>query len=94
MERYAFVSNINLLNDLRMVKWCNVGHHESPYGYAPARIDKAVCPALYDLAQGVLDTHKDYNVPMAVLNFGYGKLIVTKAFIGGGLVAKWVTFVN
>lgn len=94
IERYAFVSNINLLNDLRMVKWCNVGHHESPYGYAPARIDKAVCPALYDLAQGVLDTHKDYNVPMAVLNFGYGKLIVTKAFIGGGLVAKWVTFVN
>lgn len=94
IERYAFVSDVKLLNDLRMVKWRSVGGQESPYGYAPSRIDKAVCPALYDLCHGVLNTHPDYPVPYAVLNFGYGKLIVTKAFIGGGLVAKWVTFVN
>lgn len=94
VERYAYVDNISYLNDLRMIKWRSVGHQESPYGYAPSRIEKSVCPALYDLASGVLATHDSVGVPMAVLNFGYGKLIVTKSFIGGGIVGKWVTFVN
>jgi hypothetical protein len=46
------------------------------------------------MMEGVLNTHPTATVPMATINFGYGKMLVTRSLIDGGIVAKWSSFVG
>lgn len=94
IERYAYSNSVDLLSDLRCVKWAPVAGQDSPYGYAPSRIDRTITPALYEMMEGVLNTHPTATVPMATINFGYGKMLVTRSLIDGGIVAKWSSFVG
>lgn len=87
IERYAYSNSVDLLSDLRCVKWAPVAGQDSPYGYAPSHIDRTITPALYEMMEGVLNTHHSNRAD------GHHQLRLWQdvdyaRLIDGGIVAK------